>query len=106
MPCHLTTAPAARAAPPRPPISACDDEDGRPSHQVSRFHPVAPTSAAPTSQSPSAPRGASIMPLPIVLATLVPKKAPARLATAARPSAIRGVSARVETEVAIAFAAS
>src|SRR5690606_31384947 len=28
---------AASAAPTRPPISACDEEDGRPSHQVIRF---------------------------------------------------------------------
>ena len=39
-------------------------------------------------------------------ATFVPKKAPTRFITAAMPSATRGVSARVETEVAMAFAAS
>jgi len=66
----------------------------------------APTSAAPTSQRPSAPCGASMMPLPMVTATLVPKNAPTRLATAAMPSAIRGVGARVETDVATVFAAS
>ena len=47
-----------------------------------------------------------MMPLPTVSATFVPKNAPKRLATAAMTSATRGVSARVETEVAIAFAAS
>ena len=50
--------------------------------------------------------GASMMPLPTVLATLVPKKAPTRLATAAMSRAMRGVSARVDTEVAIALAES
>ncbi len=42
----------------------------------------------------------------MVWATFVPKKAPKRLATAAMASATRGVRARVETEVAIALAAS
>jgi hypothetical protein len=36
----------------------------------------------------------------------VPRNAPVTFITAARSSAARGVSARVETEVAIAFAAS
>ena len=52
------------------------------------------------------PDGASMMPLPMVAATFWPKNAPNRLATAAMPRAMRGVSARVETEVAMAFAAS
>jgi len=47
-----------------------------------------------------------MMPLPTVWATLVPKNAPARLAIAAIPSAMRGVRARVDTDVAIALAAS
>ena len=87
-------------------MRAWDDEDGRPFHQVSRFHPMAPTRAAPTSQSPSMPSGASMIPLPTVWATLVPKNAPTRFATAAISRAIRGVSARVDTDVAMAFAAS
>src|SRR5689334_1269580 len=37
------------AAPHRPPISACEEEDGRPNHQVSRFHAIAPDSAHNTS---------------------------------------------------------
>ena len=36
----------ASAAPAKPPISACDDDDGRPHHQVSRFQTIAPISAA------------------------------------------------------------
>lgn len=47
-----------------------------------------------------------MIPPPTVAATLAPKKAPPRLQTAAMTSAIRGVSARVLTEVAMAFAAS
>src|SRR5450759_3959907 len=40
---------AASDAPTMPPNSACDDEDGRPFHQVSRFHAVAPIRADPPS---------------------------------------------------------
>jgi len=36
----------------------------------------------------------------------VPRKAPTRFITAANATAIRGVKARVDTEVAIAFEAS
>ena len=52
------------------------------------------------------PAGVSISPSLTVLATPLPRKAPARFITAAIASAARGVSARVETEVAIAFAES
>ncbi len=47
-----------------------------------------------------------MMPLPTVLATCSPRCAPMKFMTAAINSAARGVSARVETEVAIALAAS
>ena len=67
---------------------------------------MAPSSAAPHRTRPSSPPGASMMPLPTVSATLAPKKAPKRLATAAMASAARGVRARVDTDVAIALAAS
>src|SRR4051812_9565955 len=108
MPCHLTLSPAARPAPTRPPISACDDDEGRPKYQVTRFHVMAPTSAENTTTIPeplSSCRG-SRMPLPTVLATSVETSAPARLATAARASATGRVSARGEAAVAIALAAS
>src|SRR3954470_12865962 len=103
---HCTPTPATRAAPARPPMRACEDDDGRPNHQVMRFQPVAPTRAAATSHSPLTPVGASMMPEPIVAATLPPKKAPNRFAIAAIASATRGVRARVEIEVAMALAAS
>src|SRR5688500_19015547 len=106
MPSQYTVALAASAAPPRPPMRACDDDEGKPYHQVSMFHPMAPTSAAPQTGRPTLPVGGSTIPEPMVLATLVPKNAPTRSATAAMASATRGVSARVETEVAMAFAAS
>ena len=97
---------AAIAAPPSPPMRACDEEDGRPYHHVSMFQAIAPMSPAAQMVRPTVPAGASMMPLPTVLATLVPRKAPKRFAMAAMPRAIRGVSARVDTEVAIALAAS
>ena len=50
--------------------------------------------------------GAVMIPLPTVSATSVPRKAPRKFITAAMINATRGVSARVETEVAIALAAS
>src|SRR5437868_2876265 len=49
----------------------------------------------------------SIIPLPIVLATAVPKpKAATKLKNAAHTTATRGESTRVETTVAMEFAAS
>src|SRR3954453_12877721 len=108
MPCHLTLSPAARPAPTSPPISACEDDDGSPKYQVTRFQVMAPTRAENTTTIPeplSSCLGSRI-PLPTVLATSVDTSAPARLATAAKASATRGVRARVETAVAIALAAS
>src|ERR687885_918894 len=93
-----------RAAPTRPPISACDELDGRPNHHVRRFHAIAPARAA--SSVCCVARFASISPLATFFATAVVTKAPARLATAAMSTATRGVTARVPTEVAIAFAVS
>ena len=47
-----------------------------------------------------------MIPSPTVFATAVVTNAPARFATDAMSTATRGVSARVETDVAIAFAVS
>ena len=94
----------ASAAPIRPPISACDELDGIPSHHVRRFQAIAPISAASTSCSVA--RLVSMIPWPTVFATAVVTNAPARFATAAIRTATRGESARVETEVATAFAVS
>ena len=87
-------------------MRACEDDEGSPSHQVSMFQPIAPSRPAVQMSRPSVPLGGSMMPLPTVSATRVPKKAPHRLATAAMATAARGVRARVETEVAMALAAS
>src|SRR3954464_4629731 len=103
---YTVVAGASSAAPTRPPIRACDDDEGIPKYQVIRFHEIAPISAARTTPRPDRPVGGSMMPLPTVSATPAPKNEPSRLPTAATPSATRGVRARVDTEVAIAFAAS
>jgi len=96
----------ARPAPVSPPIRACDDDDGRPFHHVMRFHVIAPMSPAKTTTMPATPSGGVMMPLPMVVATLVPRSAPTRFMTAAMIRAARGVRARVETDVAMALAAS
>ncbi len=67
---------------------------------------MAPMRAAATMISPIVPWGGSMIPLPTVSATFLPKKAPKRFATAAMSRATLGVSARVETEVAMALAES
>src|SRR3954471_2285735 len=101
----MTSAPSAtNAAPIRPPISACDELDGRPAHHVARFHAIAPTSPQKTTVVVTAP--ASTMPDPTVAATFSEMNAPAKFSTADRATAKRGDIARVDTEVAIAFAVS
>ena len=50
---QCTIAPAAIAAPTRPPIRACDDEEGRPKYQVIRFQAIAPSRPARTTTSPA-----------------------------------------------------
>src|ERR687886_659647 len=106
MSCHSTPSEpdCTSAAPINPPISACDELDGSPSHHVSRFHAIAPSSAASTVFSVASP--VSMIPFPTVFATAVVTNAPARFATAATSTAMRGESARVDTDVATAFAVS
>src|SRR5829696_6581413 len=91
-------------APANPPMRACDEEVGSPSHQVRRFQAIAPTSPAKTTASLTT---AESTVLPTVLATAVwnTKKA-AKLKKAAQMTAIFGVSTLVETTVAIELAAS
>src|SRR5438034_4792931 len=104
--CHWTppSPDCAMPAPTRPPIRACDELDGRPSHHVARFHAIAPNRAARTVFVVT--RLVSSTPLPTVFATAVVTNAPTRLATAAIATATRGGSARVEIEVATALAVS
>ena len=68
------------------------------------FQLIAPMSAARIVSCVASP--VSMIPWPTVFATAVVTNAPARFASAATVTACRGVSARVETEVATAFAVS
>src|SRR3954451_5880503 len=95
---------ATTAAPMSPPISACEEDDGRPAHHVARFHVIAPTRPAKTTGGVTAP--ASTMPEPRVGGTFSEMNAPAKFRTADIATATRGDIARVETDVAIAFAVS
>ena len=92
-------------APTMPPTSACEEEDGMPSPQVTRFQVMAPVSA------PKITAGsmtlASTMPRPMVSATCRPKNRKAmKLKNAAQTTAYCGRSTRVETMVAMELAAS
>ena len=76
-----------------------------PNHHVITFHAIAPVSA-PNTTTWSATSG-SMMPLPTVLATCSPKNRNAmKLKNAAHTTAYCGRSTRVDTIVAIEFAAS
>src|SRR3954468_20886625 len=94
----------ATAAPIMPPISACDDDDGTPNHQVTRFHVIAPIRPAKIAVVVMTP--ASTMPLATVGATVIEMNAPAKLRIAATPTATFGFSAPVAMVVAIALAVS
>src|SRR3954452_14588420 len=95
---------AANVAPTTPPISACDEEDGSPKYQVSRFQKMAPTS--PEKTIASVMSSASTIPLAIVAATARDRNAPTKFSEAEIPTATRGDMARVEIDVATAFAVS
>ncbi len=105
---QCTVTPDAMPTPVSPPMRACVEDDGRPSHHVMRFHVIAPISPDRTMISASSELTLPMLMMSsaIVVATWVPRSAPTRLKTAAMMRATLGVSARVETEVAIALAAS
>src|SRR5437868_8214349 len=95
----------ATPAPTRPPISACELEEGMPSARVIRFQTMAPTSAAKITAAVTT--SGAMMPLPMVSATCVPNTRKAmKLKNAAHSTAYCGRSTRVETMVAIELAAS
>src|SRR3954454_19610848 len=95
---------ATNADPTMPPISACEDEEGRPKYQVARFHAIAPISPAKTIEGVIT--SAWTMPVAIVAATWSDRNAPTKLRVEASPTATRGGIARVEIEVATALAVS
>src|SRR5262245_16453193 len=93
------------AAPANPPISACDELVGKPKYQVIRSHTIAPMSAAKITENVT--MWMSTRPAPTVFATAVPNvKAAMKLNAAAQMTALPGDSTRVDTTVAIEFAAS
>ena len=102
---QLAVTPAASAAPTRPPMRAWELEEGSPYHQVMRFHAMAPSRPAITITRACEPVPGSMV-SDTVVATFCPRNAPTKFMIAAMASATRGVRARVETEVAIALAAS
>ncbi len=85
-------------------MSACELELGIPKYQVMRFQMIAPTRAAMTIAC--VVDASSTMPEPIVVATAVPANAPMKLNVDAIRIAWLGRSARVATDVAMAFAVS
>src|SRR3954449_2051276 len=103
-PDQITVPPDASVAPTIPPISACEDDEGSPSHHVARFQAIAPTSPAKTVNSVT--DADSTIPDAIVAATASDRKAPAKFRLAAIATATRGDIARVETESPIEFAVS
>ena len=88
----------------RPPNSACDELEGSPSSQVTRFQRIAPQS--PAKITTGVILVSSTSPLEIVLATWMERKAPTRFRAPAMITAVRGLSAPVAIEVAIALAVS
>src|SRR3954453_12884986 len=96
--------PATHAAPMRPPKSACDELDGSPRYQVTRFHRMAPTS--PAKMTTGLISFSSTSPPEMVLATCTDRHAPTRFRHAATATAVRGRKAPVAIDVAMALAVS
>src|SRR5262252_5715030 len=95
----------ATAAPAYPPISACDELVGSPKNHVMRSQMIAPVRPPKITAKETIRR--SIMPEPTVLATAVPNvNAAMKLKNAAHATALPGDRTRVDTTVAIEFAAS
>lgn len=97
--------PLAMDAPAYPPIKAWDELLGNPRRQVIKFQAIAPIK--PANITVGVTILMSIMPLPIVEATVVPKTRKAmKLKKAAQRTARRGERTRVETIVEMELAAS
>ena len=95
----------ATAAPLMAPTSACDELVGSPTYQVITSQAIAPS--RPAKITPLLKTSGSTTSFAIVAATAVPKMMnAAKLKKAAHATACRGESTRVDTTVAIEFAAS
>ena len=95
---------AATAEPTTPPISACEELDGRPKYQVTRFQAIAPIRPAKTTVGVTTAE--STTSLATVAATEIEMKAPTKLSSEATPIATCGRAAPVEIEVATTLAVS
>src|SRR5207237_1568241 len=103
--CTTPQPPLTTPAPISPPNRAWDELVGRPNHQVMISHAIAPIRVDRRSQAVTI--AGSIVPLPIVDATLTPNtNAATKLKNAAHRTAIRGDRTRVDTTVATELAAS
>src|SRR4051794_11546798 len=95
---------AATAEPTTPPISACEELEGSPKYQVTRFQAIAPIRPAKTIVGVIT--SALTTSLATVAATLIEMKAPTKLSSEANPIATDGRAAPVEIEVATTLAVS
>src|SRR3954470_1863051 len=95
---------AATAEPTTPPISACEELEGSPKYQVTRFQAIAPIKPAKTIVGVIT--SALTTSLATVAATLIEMKAPTKLSSEAKPIATDGRAAPVEIEVATTLAVS
>ena len=97
---------AARPAPHRPPIKACDEDDGRPFHQVIRFQMMPPSNAHKITCGVTSTTLVLSSPEAMVSATAVPVSAPIRFMPAASITAQPGDNTLVATIVAMELAVS
>src|SRR3954447_12351253 len=95
---------ATSTAPTTPPISACDELDGKPKYHVARFQMIAPI--RPPKMISGVTAVGSTKSFATVAATLSEMNAPAKFRIAAYRTATFGAIARVDTIVATAFAVS
>src|SRR3954447_15140152 len=95
---------AATAEPTTPPISACEELEGRPKYQVIRFQAIAPIRPAKTIVGVIT--SALTTSLATVAATEIEMKAPTKFSSEAIPIATEGRAAPVEIEVATTLAVS
>src|SRR3954454_17732297 len=85
--------PTTQVAPMRPPKSACEELEGSPRDQVTRFHRMAPIS--PAKITTGLMSGSSTKQPEVVLATWTDRKAPATFRHAAPATAVLGRNAPV-----------
>src|SRR4051795_653001 len=97
-PDQITVPPDASVAPTIPPISACEEDEGSPTHHVARFQAIAPI--RPANTMGGVMTFESTMPVAIVAATWSDMNAPTKFSVADIATAVRGPMARVETDVA------